>query len=192
MKKNVFTSLICSLFCSTLIAYPNALSLPWLSPMLDDDIPAWSVDLLNKSQELFDCGEKEEGKEFCSEVVNYYTTPVQGYLWLAKENVNKIQLNAPFTASNYSQLQLNIRKDGYVLVWVEIAGKHIDITEQLKTKPFHIVDREVMMFMNKGRISSPRRLLWYPETQQQPQANPSRYVEFVSDGVVINVNFFKL
>jgi hypothetical protein len=78
-----------------------------------------------------------------------------------------------------------------VLAWVEIAGEHIDIIEQLKQKPFHIVDREVVMFMNKGRISSPRRLLWYPETQYQ-QANPSRYVEFVSDGVEINVFFFKL
>ncbi|MBB1272140.1 hypothetical protein [Psychromonas sp. SR45-3] len=191
MKKTVFTSLICSLFCSTLTAYPSTLSLPWLSPMLGDNIPGWSVDVLNKNQDLFDCGEKEEGKEFCSEVVNYYTTPVQGHLWLAKGSVNKIQLNALFTANNYSKLQLNIRKDGYVLAWVEIAGKHIDIIDQLKNKPFHIVDREVIMFMNSGRISSPRRLLWYPETQYQ-QANPSRYVEFVSDGVTINVNFFKL
>jgi len=114
MKKTVFTSLICSLFCSTLNAYPSALSLPWLSPMLGDNIPAWSIDLLNKNQDLFDCGEKVETKEFCSEIVNYYKTSVQGHLWLAKGSVNKIQLSAPFTASNYSQLQLNLLNLTYV------------------------------------------------------------------------------
>lgn len=190
LKQLIITSLLCSQLSSTLNAYPNNSTLPWLVPMLSDEVPAWHIELLNQTQALFDCGE-EEHKKYCSEPVNYYKTPVDSFLLLEQGSVNKIEIVSTFSAINYSELQLNLRKDGYVLAWLEIGDKHIDIIEELKTKPFHVIDREVVMFMNKGKITTPRKLIWYPTIQFNNTVEPSRYVEFISDGIKITLRFVK-
>lgn len=190
MKTTVFTYLLCGLFSSSIFAYPNALSLPWLTPMLEDDVHAWSIDSLNEMQGLFDCGEIEEGKEYCSETVKYYNTKVESYLWVEEGIVTKIEVLAVFNALNYSELQLNLRKDGYVLAWIEIGDKSINVIKELKLKALYKVDRDVVMFMNKGSITTSRKLIWYPKTEYYAD-NHSRYVEFLSDGNTVKINFIR-
>ena len=189
MKKPLITCLLCCLFFSPSFAYANTLSLPWLEPMLIDDTSSWEAESLNEMQGLFDCGE-EEGKEYCSEPVKYYKTEVESHLWVEEGQVNKIEVFSPFSALSYSELQLNLRKDGFILGWIKIGEKSIDVIEELKQKPLYKVDREVMLFMNNGSIATPRQLIWYPKAEYY-DAQHSRYVEFLSDGNTVTVRFVR-
>ncbi len=189
MKNSLLTCLLCCLFSSQLFAYANTLTLPWLEPMLIDDASSWATKSLNEMEGLFDCGE-EEGKEYCSERVKYYNTEVESYLWVEDGQVNKVEVSSPFSISSYSELQLNLRKDGFVLAWIKIGEKSIDVIEELKLKPLYKVDREVVMFMNKGSIATPRQLIWYPKAEYHA-AQHTRYVEFLSDGNTVTVRFVR-
>lgn len=189
MKNSLLTCLLCFLFSSQLFAYSNTLTLPWLEPMLIDDASSWATKSLNEMEGLFDCGE-EEGKEYCSEPVKYYNTEVESYLWVEDGLVNKVEVSSPFSILSYSELQLNLRKDGFVLAWIKIGEKSIDVIEELKLKPLYKVDREVVMFMNKGSIATPRQLIWYPKAEYHA-AQHTRYVEFLSDGNTVTVRFVR-
>ena len=189
MKNSILTCLLCCLFSSQLFAYSNTLTLPWLEPMLIDDASTWATESLNEMKGLFDCGE-EEGKEYCSEPVKYYKTEVESSLWVEDGQVNKVEVFSPFSPLSYSELQLNLRKDGFSLAWIKIGEKSIDVIEELKQKPLYKVDREVVMFMNKGSIVTPRQLIWYPKAEYYA-AQHTRYVEFLSDGNTVTVRFVR-
>lgn len=191
MKNSIFTCLLCCLFSSSLLAYPNTLTLPWLVPMLMDDASTWKTGSLNEmqGQGLFDCGEVK-GKEYCSEPVKYYNTNVESSLWVEEGIVNEVDVLSPFSALSYSELQLNLRKDGFALAWIKIGEKSIDVIEALKQKPLYKVDRDVVMFMNKGPISTPRQLIWYPKAEYYATKH-SRSVDFLSDGHTVTVRFVR-
>lgn len=189
MKNSLLPCLLCYLFSWPLLAYPNPLSLPWLAPMLMDDASHWDVDSLNAMQGLFDCGE-QQGKQYCSAPVSYYKTEVESTLWVEDGQVNIVEVLSPFSALSYSELQLNLRKDGFMLAWIKIGKKRIDIIDELKHKALYKVDRDVVMFMNKGAIDTPRQLIWYPKAEYYV-AHQSRYVEFLSDGQTVVVRFVR-
>ena len=189
MKNSILTCLLCCLFSCPLFAYANTLTLPWLEPMLIDDASAWATESLNEMKGLFDCGE-EEGKEYCSEPVKYYKTEVESYLWVENGQVKSVEVSSPFSSRSYSELQLNLRKDGFALAWIKIGEKSIDVIEELKQKPLYKVDREVVMFMNNGSIATPRQLIWYPKAEYHG-AQHTRYVEFLSDGNTVTVRFVR-
>lgn len=187
MKNSLLTCLLYCLFAFPLSAYAN--TLPWLEPMLVDDAGSWETGSLNEMKGLFDCGE-EEGKEYCSEPVKYYKTEVESYLRVEEGRVGRIEISSPFSPLSYSELQLNLRKDGFALAWIKIGDKSIDVIAALKQKPLYKVDREVVMFMNKGSIATPRQLIWYPKAEYHG-AQHSRYVEFLSDGKTVTVRFVR-
>jgi hypothetical protein len=189
MKKSLLPYLLCYLFSWPLFAYPNPLSLPWLSPMLIEDANHWPTETLNEMQGLFDCGE-QQGKQYCSAPVSYYKTEVESTLWIEGGRVHTVEVLSPFSALSYSELQLNLRKDGFVLAWIQIGEKSIDIIDELKHKALYKVDRDVVMFMNKRAIDTPRKLIWYPKTEYYV-AHQSRYVEFFSDGKSVTVRFVR-
>lgn len=189
MKNSLLPFLLCYLFSWSLFAYPNPQSLPWLAPMLIEDASRWPIHSLNEMQGLFDCGE-QAGKHYCSAPVHYYKTEVESRLWVENGLVDIVEVESPFSALSYSELQLNLRKDGFVLAWIKIAEKSIDIIDELKHKPLHKVDREVVMFMNEGSIETPRQLIWYPKAEYYA-LHQSRYVEFLSDGKIVTVRFVR-
>ncbi|WP_022941927.1 hypothetical protein [Psychromonas hadalis] len=189
MKNSLVPCLLCYLCSGPLFAYPNPQSLPWLAPMLIEDASHWPIETLNEMQGLFDCGELQ-GKQYCSAPVNYYKTEVESTLWLKSGLVDVVEVLSPFSALSYSELQLNLRKDGFVLAWIKIGEKSIDIIDELKHKALYKVDREVVMFMNKGAIDTPRQLIWYPKAEYYA-TQQSRYVEFLSDGKIVTVRFVR-
>jgi hypothetical protein len=138
---------------------------------------------------LYDCGETEE-REYCSEVVNYYSTEVESYLWLSSGRVEKLELAAPFSNSAYSSLMLNLKRDGFVLARVELAQQVIDVAKALQSMEGFEVNREVVMLMNRRPLSSPRKLLWVPAAEF-PTSNPGRTVEFISDDSGIKLRFIR-
>ncbi|WP_375748323.1 hypothetical protein [Vibrio sp. HN007] len=172
------------------LARTTSLSLPWLEPMMSEDFRDFDVSSLNQMEGLFDCG-IEEGKEYCSEPTRYYTTLVDSYVWVENEQVTKVELHAPFSPANYSELQLSLRKDDYVLSKVTIGDTTIDVKQELQSKPVYKVDREVMKFMNKGSITKPRKLILVPKSQfERPESD--RYAEFISSDKEIIIRFYQL
>lgn len=177
-------------FSGQVLANTTSLSLPWLEPMLFGKETGFDVKMLDHMEGLFDCG-MTEGEEYCSEPTRYYNTLVDSFVWVEQERVKKVELNASFTPANYSELQLSLRKDNYVLTSVTIGDTTIDVRQELTTKPIYKVDREVMMFMNKGSIAEPRTLILVPKSQFE-QSNTDRYAEFISDGKEIIIRFHQL
>lgn len=188
MNINPLLFLFLTLISGQVTAQSASLSLPWLEPMLFGDTSEFDVSSLEHMPGLFDCGE-EEGEEYCSEPVRYYNTLVDSFVWVENGRVKTVELNAPFTPLSYSELQLSLRKDGYVLATVTIGDTTINVKEELDTKPVYKVDREVMKFMNKGSITKPRTLIWVPKNQFE-HSKPDRYAEFISDGKDITILFY--
>lgn len=193
MKKSIacyaLFTLLLSLFCWPLFAYQKTLTLPWLAAMHIDDARHWQSVPLNEMKGLFDCGE-EANTQYCSAPVKYYKTEVESNVWVKNGLVDSVDVYAAFSALSYSELQVNLRKDGFMLAWIQIGDESIDVIDALKHKPLYKVDRDVVMFMNKGAISTARKLIWYPKTEYY-DALQTRYVEFLSDGKQISMRFIR-
>lgn len=179
--------LLLSAFSLSLPAHASLTTMPWLEPMLLADDSHWMVSSLKHMEKLYDCGEVEE-QEYCSEIVNYYSTQVESTLWLKNSRVTQLELAAPFSNNAYSSLMLNLRRDGFVLARVELGQQVIDVAKALQSMKDFEVNREVVMLMNRRPLSSPRKLLWVPAAEF-PTSNPERSIEFISSGSGIKLLF---
>lgn len=184
-------SLCIAIFMASLSFTVNALSLDWLQPMIDPVTSPWHLEQLQDSTILYDCGMEEEDREFCSDIVKYYNVDVNSRLFVTNGLVNEIELTAPFSPSAYTELQLNLRKDGYVLSKAQIEDKHFDVISELAKSSIKLVNRQLVMFLNQGSISTDRKLTWFPNSEYY-QETPSRYVHFVSGTTGIKVTFYQL
>lgn len=174
------------LFSSSVFA--NMLSFSRLPSILSGDFLGYSLEKVQQSMDLYDCGLEEENREFCSDVIKYYQTDVEVRILIEDALVSSIELRAPFSANAYSELQLNLRKDGYSLSEATVEGSNYDVIAALKHKPMKQVNREVVLFLNNGKLSSDKTLLWRPKaTYFDPIQN--RGVSFQSNHKGIVVRF---
>lgn len=172
------------LFSST--AFANMLSFSWLPSILSGEFLGYSLEKVKQSMDLYDCGLEEENREFCSDVIKYYQTDVEVKILIENEFVSSIELRSPFSASAYSELQLNLRKDGYSLSEATVEGSIYDVIAALKHKPMKQVNREVVLFLNNGKLSSDKTLLWRPKaTYFDPIQNRSVSFQSNHKGIVI-------
>lgn len=171
-------------------SHSYAFSPNWLLPMIDTNTRLWGMNELNQAQWLYDCGEEEENREFCSEESRYYKVVVDGRLWLKDKKVREVRLTAPFTPVNYSELILGLRKDGFQLAQVTIGQERFDVRKQLKEGSENEVDSALIRFLNKGKLSSSRTLTWYPNDIFYAE-KPNRMAQMNSSSAGIEIRFFR-
>ncbi|WED24499.1 hypothetical protein L3Q72_16620 [Vibrio sp. JC009] len=187
--KKLFFILFAFLISNPSLAGVAPLSLPWLASVLQENAPAFGPGSLSQMESLYDCGEKE-GERFCSDPVKYYKVTVNGSIWLSEGAVVKVTLTTAYSAFSYSELQLNLRKDGFALAEIHADNVYFNVAGELKSKSLTQVDREAFILLNKGSAARPKTLIWVPE-EQLLAGNPSRYAELKSDGKSVELSFYR-
>lgn len=181
-------------FLTTIVlsaSFPSiAMTLPWLQQMFVENSRPWSLEQLRQDSAFYDCGLSAEDSEFCSDATRYYGVEVDARLFVDNGFVVKAELTADFTSSTYTELQLNLRKDGFVLSKAKIGPREFDVIERLKQAPIKQVNREVVMFLNEGPLTSKRAFTWYPNDEYYEQT-PTRFALFESDGENIRLQFLR-
>lgn len=180
-------------FCgvSLLISHSAAAFTPeWLQPMLIESESVWTLEQARQSGQVYDCGLEEEDREFCTDVMKYYNTNVEGRLFVIDALVQRIDITTSFTASAYSELQMNLRKDGFSLSKASIAGEEFDVLDQLKSKTVDEVNRDFVQFLSGSSITGMRTFEWRPKTEYYAD-KPKRSVTFSSDGKQITLSFMR-
>lgn len=170
--------------------YVAAFTPRWLAPMLDDSYPVWTLTMLQQSDEVYDCGLEDENREFCTDIVKYYNTEIEGRLLVIDGLVKKIETTTVFSTSTYSELQKNLRKDGFSLSKAMISGQKFDVLKQLECKTIDEVNRDFVRFLSASRITDKRTFEWRPKTDYH-SGEPSRWVQFSSDGKQITLRFIR-
>lgn len=156
----------------------------WLRPFIYDDNP-WSLTRARHSAELYDCGLEHEDQWFCSDGVYYYNVRVEGKLQVVNGVLSRLELTVPFSVTSYSGLILNLRKDGYTLSHLTVDGTEYDVEKKMKSGEGSQVNREVVLLLNRGELSSSRALLW-----QKSGSEKKRSAHLTSNGIVLKVSFF--
>lgn len=182
-----------ALFASIgLLSSASAMAFPpqWLLPMLETSQPLWTLAQAQESTQLYDCGLEEEDREFCSERVKYYDTDVEGRLLISAGLVQEIEITADFSAYRYSELQLNLRKDGFNLYSAKINGEAFNIPQRLSRQTADEVNRDFIRFTGNSGIGTNRRFEWRPKSDFAT-TEPERKVVFTSDGKRITLQFLR-
>lgn len=71
-----------------------------------------------------------------------------------------IQLLAEYSSHLLSELQLNLRRDGFSLVNVSIEGAEFDVASEVEESSTEEADRELVLFLNRFSLSTTRKLHW--------------------------------
>lgn len=132
----------------------------WLRQVLNSNDEPLTLERVKHDSSLFDCGLEKEDEKFCSDVVRYYKTEVTAEIFFTESRFDKLVLNSAFSPLVYSDLQLNLRKDGYGLVNIKIGDVLFDVEKQLLQLSPDVVDKELISFLNSQPLSVPRALVW--------------------------------
>ncbi len=71
-----------------------------------------------------------------------------------------IHLLAEYSSHLLSELQLNLRRDGFSLVDVIIAGVKFDVASEVEESSAAEADRALVLFLNRFSLSTTRTLHW--------------------------------
>ncbi|MFM2589048.1 hypothetical protein [Vibrio sp. TBV020] len=116
---------------------------------------------------------------WCDDKLAYYRSSYFAQATVASGHV-EIELMSEFSVHRFSQLQLNLRADGFSLQVVEVEGERFDVAKQLSTSTSSDVDAALVRFINRYSQQVPRTLTW-----QSTLWN----AELISDGDVIALRF---
>ncbi|EHV5550445.1 hypothetical protein K0W38_001604 [Vibrio vulnificus] len=135
-------------------------------------------------QELdsYRCEHQDGEAVYCYDVLNYYQQTFIGEVTF-ETNFVTMKLMTPFNMADWSQLQLNLRKDLMQIAEVSASGDSFDVQAQLtkaKTqKERNLVDKNLVIFLNKYRTHSQTQR-WLPASQYHLQ-QPSVLAEISHD-----------
>ena len=167
--------------------------------------------LLNEA-ELFDCGEKE-ATLLCSDEIKYYNEKVYVELELTGTKqtgktdpksdevdvtedklptkfVSVVRFNATYSAHSYTMLQANLRRDGFVIQSIVIAGEEFNVIEALATaanqnESPQSVDEKLITFMNQRRLVSDQISTWMTGHDRSPK------VRLLREGSTLTQELFR-
>ncbi|MGF1755809.1 hypothetical protein L4C33_19725, partial [Vibrio makurazakiensis] len=132
---------------------------------------------------LFECG--LDSVVLCSDEVSYYTTRLFMELHIENERVDKVVMALDFSAISYSQIQLNLRKDGFQLEEITIEGERFSVREALlnydhkslvgataKIVPngaaLSQIDKELVEFINSRPSNARSMSVWRVANETSP------------------------
>ncbi|MCR9528150.1 hypothetical protein [Vibrio alginolyticus] len=122
---------------------------------------------------------------FCLDDFSYYQQHLYGEVVLRRESA-QFSFLTEYEWQRLNDLLLNLRKDGLVLRRVTIGQEHYDVVEALEKKSSELVDKEVILLMNRYPQEAILSLLWVkPDEFLTP--SPSLNVQLRSDGEIIEV-----
>lgn len=179
--------LMMKLLCVVLMLFSSAIRAKeptWLRAVVNAETP-WILTTLRQQTDLYDCGLKRDDEFFCSEPTLYYQSQLSARLEVKQNKVNRMQLSHSFDVNSYSQWILNLRKDGYQLIKVDIAGSIFDVTQQLETgKNSNAIDKALVSFLNSQPLSAPRTLIW-----NKVKSTNTMSAQLKSDGTELTLLF---
>ncbi|EPP5807916.1 hypothetical protein QX220_19260 [Vibrio vulnificus] len=136
------------------------------------DFPLSSAEVEQESGS-YRCEQQDGEAVYCYDALNYYQQTFIGEVTV-ETNFVTMKLITPFNMADWSQLQLNLRKDLMQIAEVSVSGDSFDVQAQLskaKTQEErNLVDKNLVIFLNKYRTHSQTQR-WLPASQyhlQQP------------------------
>ncbi|EHK9047858.1 hypothetical protein RH728_001782 [Vibrio vulnificus] len=145
------------------------------------DLPLSSAEVEPES-DSYRCAQQDGEAVYCYDALNYYQQTFIGEVTF-ETNFVTMKLMTPFNMADWSQLQLNLRKDLMQIAEVSESGDSFDAQAQLakaKTqKERNLVDKNLVIFLNKYRTYSQTQR-WFPASQYHLQ-QPSVLAEISHD-----------
>lgn len=120
-----------------------------------------------------------EPQRWCEDEVRYYQSRLYAEARVIPGRL-AVTLFGEYTPHLLSQLQLNLRRDGFQLVKISIEQQEFNIKAALQTMAANEVDKALVTFINQSPQSSERVLSWQASVGQ---------AELRSDGELITVRF---
>ncbi|EPW6859216.1 hypothetical protein ACWOVX_000527 [Vibrio vulnificus] len=144
-------------------------------------LPLSSAEVEQES-DSYRCEQQDGEAVYCYDALNYYQQTFIGEVTF-ETNFVTMKLMTPFNMADWSQLQLNLRKDLMQIAEVSASGDSFDVQAQLtkaKTqKERNLVDKNLVIFLNKYRTHSQTQR-WLPASQYHLQ-QPSVLAEISHD-----------
>ncbi|EJU9787093.1 TPA: hypothetical protein I7686_16140 [Vibrio vulnificus] len=145
------------------------------------DLPLSSAEVEQESGS-YRCEQQDGEAVYCYDALNYYQQTFIGEVTV-ETNFVTMKLMTPFNMADWSQLQLNLRKDLMQIAEVSASGDSFDVQAQLskaKTQEErNLVDKNLVIFLNKYRTHSQTQR-WLPASQYHLQ-QPSVLAEISHD-----------
>ncbi|EJB8415037.1 hypothetical protein MW329_001473 [Vibrio vulnificus] len=145
------------------------------------DLPLSSAEVEQESGS-YRCEQQNGETVYCYDALNYYQQTFIGEVTV-ETNFVTMKLMTPFNMADWSQLQLNLRKDLMQIAEVSVSGDSFDVQAQLskaKTQEErNLVDKNLVIFLNKYRTHSQTQR-WLPASQYHLQ-QPSVLAEISHD-----------
>ncbi|WP_047044183.1 hypothetical protein [Vibrio mexicanus] len=136
------------------------------------------------SSDWFDCSEEDSVKVFCLDAFKYYQQDTFAMVEFASAKPYKLTLFSDFSHSSYSQLLLNLRRDGYELASVTRFNKTFNVKDQSANYSPEELDKAVIEFVNQGGASVETRMVWKLDSDLK-----SSVATFNSNGRQIELSF---
>ncbi|EOV0102842.1 hypothetical protein JKP28_04315 [Vibrio vulnificus] len=145
------------------------------------DLPLSSAEVEQESGS-YRCEQQDGEAVYCYDALNYYQQTFIGEVTV-ETNFVTMKLMTPFNMADWSQLQLNLRKDLMQIAEVSASGDSFDVQAQLskaKTQEErNLVDKNLVIFLNKYRTHSQTQR-WLPASLYHLQ-QPSVLAEISHD-----------
>lgn len=120
-----------------------------------------------------------EEQVWCEDSLTYYRHNYYGQA----ERINGqmvLKLFVEYSSHQLSELQLNLRSDGFSLIHVDIAGEHFNVAQQFSNNSESRVDKALIEFINQFSPSQVRVMVWQ---------NSFWDAKLLSDGEIITLSF---
>lgn len=109
----------------------------------------------------FECNESHARRSWCSDEFDYYSVKVWGEVTGANnDGVIGLTLHTAYTRHIWTQLQLNLRKDGFEITHVQIGDKSFSVQDELNLESREQVDKSLVLFLNQSAAIFPQTIDW--------------------------------
>ncbi|MCC4222443.1 hypothetical protein LL295_02825 [Vibrio campbellii] len=185
MLRFYFCSLL-SLCLLTQTAYAQG---AWWQAILSDASVVEVQQTLQEGGEWYTCEAQESAGAFCLDDFHYYQQHLYGEATTEAKAIRLIFLT-DYQPQNLSELILNLRKDGLVMKRIAIQGEQYDVAEALKHNSPEVVDKALVLFINRYPQQVPRRIDWVL-AQEFGSPVPRLNVTLNSDGEMIELEVIR-
>ncbi|CAH8239117.1 conserved exported hypothetical protein [Vibrio aestuarianus] len=152
----------------------------FILPFVEQNTHPLTQSELTQRNDMIECGDEHRAPIYCSDVVEYYKTSARAELEITNSEVSSVRMHIDFSRMAYSDLQLNLRRDGFQLTQVMIGDQYFSVQEQLTKHSMPEVDKALVLFLNQTPTI-------FPQQQQWQKGN--NIAQLVTDGQAICLVF---
>ncbi|WP_225923966.1 hypothetical protein [Vibrio alfacsensis] len=160
----------------------------WLSVLSDSSIEQVKQ-TFEQDGAWYECDAELDGDTHCLDEFSYYHQTWYGEMSMREHEV-QLSFMMAYQAQNLSDAILNLRKDGFVISHVKIADERFDVISSLKEKTPEMVDKALIMFINRYSQNEPRTINWVLASEFD-SVKPRLNVVLRSDGELIHLDVIR-